>query len=201
MADWRCCFSGRALPVGGCTGDHLPSLSHCTIHDAAYTPPDIGRAKAPRLSIVVLPFENLSGDPKNNYVAEGITEDITTDLSRLPGMFVIARETAFSYRGKAIDVRKVGEELDVRYALEGSVRRLGDVLRVNAQLVSTETGAHLWADRFDETLSNLNEGQDTIVTRIGPTLNVTLADIETARSKRERQQVPMRLTSSCVHGR
>ncbi len=103
----------------------------------------------PRLSLVVLPFENLSGEPKDDYLADGITEDVTTDLSRVPGMFVIARQSAYSYHGKAIDVRKVGEELGVRYVLEGSVRKLGDMLRVNAQLISTETGAHLWADRFD----------------------------------------------------
>ena len=99
----------------------------------------MGLSKAPRLSIVVLPFENLSGDPKEDYLAEGITEDVTTDLSRVPGMFVIARESAYTYQGKAVDVRKIGEELGVRYVLEGSVRKLGDTLRVNAQLIATET--------------------------------------------------------------
>ena len=155
-----------------------------------YTPPDIGLAKAPPLSIVVLPFESLDADANDTYVAEGITEDITTDLSRLPGTFVIARETAYTYRGKAIDVRRVGEELGVRYALEGSVRRLGDAMRINAQLISTETGAHLWADRFDEKLSSLSEGQDAITTRIGHTLNIALVDLEAARSKRERSTNP-----------
>jgi adenylate cyclase len=151
---------------------------------------DVGLAKAPRLSIVVLPFQNLSGDPKDDYLAEGITEDITTDLSRVTGMFVIARESAYSYQGKAIDVRKVGEELGVRYVLEGSVRKLGDALRVNAQLVSAETGAHLWADRFDQKLEDLSAGQEEIVDRIGHTLNVELTDLETARSKRERPTNP-----------
>ncbi len=102
----------------------------------ADTTANIGFSKAPRLSIVVLPFENLSGDPKDDYLAEGITEDVTTDLSRVPGMFVIARESAYTYQGKAINVRKVGEELGVRYILEGSVRKLGDALRVNAQLIA-----------------------------------------------------------------
>jgi TolB-like protein/class 3 adenylate cyclase len=151
---------------------------------------NIGLAKAPRLSIVVLPFQNLSGDPKDDYLAEGITEDITTDLSRVTGMFVIARESAYTYQGKAIDVRKIGEELGVRYVLEGSLRKLGDVLRVNAQLVSTENGAHLWADRFDKTLENLSAGQEEIVDRIGHTLNVALIDLESARSKHERPTNP-----------
>ncbi|MEA2789119.1 MAG: adenylate cyclase, partial [Acetobacteraceae bacterium] len=156
----------------------------------AYTPPDIGITKAPRLSIVVLPFQNLSGDPKENYLAEGITEDVTTDLSRIAEMFVIARETAFTYQGKAIDVRKVGEEVGVRYVLEGSARKLGDVLRVNAQLIATETGAHLWADRFDQRLIDLNAGQEDIVRRISQSLNVALTDIESARSKQERPTKP-----------
>ena len=123
-------------------------------------------------------------------MAEGITEDVTTDLSHVPGMFVIARESAYAYQGKAIDVRKVGEELGVRYVLEGSVRKLGDTLRVNAQLIATETGAHLWADRFDQKLNDLSAGQEEIVRRIGQTLNVALTDIETARSKRERPTNP-----------
>jgi len=156
----------------------------------AAAPIDIGLAKAPRLSIVVLPFQNLSGDPKDDYLVEGITEDITTDLSRVPGMFVIARESAYTYQGKAVDVRKIGEELGVRYVLEGSVRKLGDALRVNAQLISAENGAHLWADRFDQKLDDLSAGQEAIVDRIGHTLNVQLTDLETARSKRERPTNP-----------
>jgi adenylate cyclase len=156
----------------------------------AYEPPDIGLSKAPRLSIVVLPFENLSGDSKDSYLAEGITEDVTTDLTHVTGMFVIARESAYAYQGKAIDVRKVGEELGVRYVLEGSVRRLDDVLRVNAQLISTETGAHLWADRFDQKVSELSAGQEEIVRRIRQTLNVALTDVENARSRRERPTNP-----------
>jgi adenylate cyclase len=156
----------------------------------AFTPPDVGLAKAPRLSIVVLPFENLSDDRSEDYLAEGITEDVTTDLSRVPGMFVIARQSAYSYQGKATDVRKVGEELGVRYVLEGSVRKLGDMLRVNAQLIATETDAHLWADRFDQQVNDLSAGQDAIVRRIGQTLSVALADIESARSRRERPTNP-----------
>ena len=145
---------------------------------------------APSPSIVVLPFQNLSGDPGEDYLADGITDDLTTDLSRVPGMFVIARQSAYTYQGKTVRSAQVGEELGVRYALEGSVRKLGDVLRVNAQLIATETGAHLWADRFDQQLKDLSAGQEEIVRRIGQTLNVALVDVESARSKRERPTNP-----------
>jgi TolB-like protein len=103
---------------------------------------------APRLSIVVLPFANLSGDPEQEYFVDGVTESLTTDLARINGSFVIGRHTAFTYKGKAVDLKQIGRELNVRYALEGSVQRGGDQLRVNVQLVDAGTGAHLWADRF-----------------------------------------------------
>ena len=114
---------------------------------------------APRLSIVVLPFENLSGDKEQEYFADGLTDDLTTDLSHLPDSFVIARNTAFTYKGKPVDVKQIGRELGVRYVLEGSVRRLGENITVNAQLISTESGAHVWADRFDGERSKLGELQ------------------------------------------
>src|SRR5271155_3052177 len=104
---------------------------------------------APRLSIVVLPFANLSNDAEQGYFADGITEDLTTDLSRIAGMFVISRNTAFTYRNKPIDTRQIGRELGVRYVMEGSVRRSSNQVRVGAQLIDTLTDAHLWADRFD----------------------------------------------------
>src|SRR5271166_5489058 len=104
---------------------------------------------APRLSIVVLPFANLSNDPEQQYFADGITEDLTTDLSRLTGMFVISRNTAFTYRKKPVDTKQIGRELCVRHVLEGSIRRSGNQVRVNAQLIDAETDAHLWAERFD----------------------------------------------------
>ncbi|HEY7577909.1 MAG TPA: tetratricopeptide repeat protein [Acetobacteraceae bacterium] len=170
--------------------EHSAPVASTSIPAQPVPPIDVGLARAPRLSIIVLPFANLSGDPKDDYLAEGITDDITTDLSRVTGMFVIARESAYSYQGKAIDVRKIGDELGVRYVLEGSVRKLGDVLHVNAQLVSTETGAHLWADRFDQKLDDLSAGQEEIVDRIGHTLNIALIDLESARSKRERPTNP-----------
>jgi adenylate cyclase len=106
-------------------------------------------ANAPRLSIVVLPFENLSGDKEQDYFADGITDDLTTDLSHLQDSFVISRGTAFTYKGKPVDAKQIGKELGVRYLLEGSVRRLGEKVEVNAQLISTETEAHVWADRFE----------------------------------------------------
>ena len=106
-------------------------------------------ATAPRLSIVVLPFENLSGDKEQDYFADAITDDLTTDLSHLQDAFVIARGTAFTYKGKPIDAKQIGKDLGVRYVLEGSVRRVGENVEVNAQLISTETGAHVWADRFE----------------------------------------------------
>ena len=109
-----------------------------------------GPLPRPRLSIVVLPFTNLSNDPDRQYFADGITEDLTTDLSWLPGMLVISRNTAFTYRDKVVDTKQIGRELGVRYVLEGSVRRLGTQLRVNVQLIDAATDAHLWADRFDQ---------------------------------------------------
>src|SRR5215471_9923750 len=102
---------------------------------------------APRLSIVVLPFANLSDDPEEEYFADGVTEDLTTDLSRISESFVIARNTAFTYKSKSVDVKKIGRELGVRYVLEGSVRRTGSQVRVNVQLIEAESGAHLWAEQ------------------------------------------------------
>jgi TolB-like protein/class 3 adenylate cyclase/Tfp pilus assembly protein PilF len=141
---------------------------------------------APRLSLVVLPFANLSGDPDQEYFADGLTEDLTTDLSRIDGSFVIARNTAFTYKNKPVDVRQVGRDLGVRYVLGGSVRRSGDLVRVNAQLVDAETGAHLWADRFDRVRADLIEMQNEITAGIASTLRVKLIDIESRRGQRER---------------
>ena len=131
-------------------------------------------AAAPRLSIVVLPFVNLSSNPEQEYFADGITDDLTTDLSRISGSFVIARSTAFTYKGKAIEVKQVGRELGVRYILEGSVRRADDQVQVNVQLVDAESGAHLWADRFETDRRNLAEAQREITDRLAWTLNLEL---------------------------
>jgi adenylate cyclase len=126
------------------------------------------------LPIVVLPFNNLSNDPNQEYFADGVTDDLTTDLSRISGSFVIARTTAFTYKGKPIDVKQIGRDLGVRYVLEGSVRRTGKQVRVNAQLIDAESGAHLWADQFDTNLANLAKAQSEITGRLAWTLNIEL---------------------------
>src|SRR3984957_5069708 len=138
----------------------------------------------PRLSIVVLPFANFSGDPGQDYFADGITESLTTDLSRISGSFVIARNTAFTFKGNAVGAQKLGQELNVRYVLEGSVQRGGNRLRVNAQLIDAETGSHLWAERFDKPIADLFDMQDEIVARLASALNAQLAAAEARRSER-----------------
>src|SRR3954447_20465163 len=128
-------------------------------------------ATPPQLSIVVLPFENLSADPEQEYFADAITDDLTTDLSRISGSFVIARNTAFTYKGKAIDIKQIGRDLGVRYVLEGTVRRISDHVRVNVQLIDADNGAHLWADRIDTNLVDLDQAQDEITSRLAHTLD------------------------------
>jgi adenylate cyclase len=142
--------------------------------------------QAPRLSIVVLPFTNLSGDPNQDYFADGVTEDLTTDLSRLAGGFVISRNTAFTFKGKAVDARQVGRELGVRYVLEGSVRRTGRTVRVNAQLIDAGSGAHLWAEQMDVDQGTLTTSQDNfgIASRLARTLSVELINVEGRRAPR-----------------
>lgn len=142
------------------------------------------QAGAPRFSIVVLPFATLGGDQAQDYLADIITENVTTGLARLAGTFVIARTTAFTYKGKPVDVRQIGRDLDVRYVLEGSVQQNEGHVRVNAQLVSAETGAHLWADQFDADRSELFRMQDEIVTRLARSLEMQLVVIEAARVSR-----------------
>ncbi len=137
---------------------------------------------APRLSIVVLPFTNLSNDPDQQYFADGITEDLTTDLSRIAHMLVISRNSAFTYKDKPVNAKQIGRELGVRYVLEGSVQRSGNQVRVNAQLIDAETDAHLWADRFDRDVGDLFALQNEITGRIGNTLgSVELMVAEAAR--------------------
>jgi TolB-like protein/class 3 adenylate cyclase len=138
---------------------------------------------APRLSIVVLPLDNMSGDPDQDYFADGVTESLTTDLSRIGGAFVIARNTAFTYKGKAVDVRRVGRELNVRYVLEGSVQRAANRLRINVQLIDAETAKHLWAQRFDKSIADLFDMQDEIVASLANELNAELVAAEAHRAK------------------
>ena len=153
-----------------------------------------GRAPKPveaaHLSIVVLPFANLSGDPEQDYFADGITEDLTTDLSHLSNSFVIARGTAYTYKGKPLDAKQIGRELGVRYVLEGSVRRVGENITLNAQLISTETGAHVWADRFDGERSKLGQLQVEFVSRLANSLGVELVKAESLRAMHERPNNP-----------
>jgi TolB-like protein/tetratricopeptide (TPR) repeat protein len=138
-------------------------------------------ASAPRLSIVVLPFSNLSDDRGQQYFADAITEDLTTDLSRIADMLVISRNTAFTYRNEPIDTKRIGGELSVRYVLEGSVQRSGSRVRVNAQLIDAETDAHLWAGRFDSDTVDLFDLQNEITSRIGNALSLELIGAEAAR--------------------
>ena len=136
------------------------------------------------LSIVVLPFANIGGDPEQDYFVDGVTESLTTDLSRISGSFVIGRHTAFTYKGKAVDLKQIGRELNVRYVLEGSVQRGGNRLRVNVQLIDAETGNHLWAERFDKPVADLFDMQDEIVSRLANTLDAQLIAAEARRAER-----------------
>jgi TolB-like protein/Tfp pilus assembly protein PilF len=137
---------------------------------------------APRSSIVVLPFTNIGDEPEQEYLADGIAEDVTTDLSRIAHMTVISRNTAFTYKGRAVTTRQIGRDLAVRFVLEGSVRRIGNQLRVNAQLIDAETDTHLWAERFNGDTSDLFILQDEITSRIAVALNLELLSAEAARS-------------------
>ena len=150
---------------------------------------DAGRARA-RISPVVLPFTNLSNDPAQEYFADGVTENLTTELPRLHNSFVIARNTAFTFKGKNVDAKAIGKELSVRYFLEGSVQRDANRVRVNAQLIDAESGAHLWADRFDEDVVDLFKLQDEVVARLARTLQVELVSAEAQRSLHDHSQNP-----------
>jgi TolB-like protein len=141
-------------------------------------------SSAPRLSMVVLPFANIGGDHEQEYFVDGVTESLTTDLSRISGAFVIARETAFTFKRKPVDVKKLGRELNVRYVLEGSVQRAGNRLRVNVQLIDAETGNHLWAERFDKPIADLFDMQDEIVSRLANALDAELIAAEVRRAAR-----------------
>ncbi|MBR0698061.1 adenylate/guanylate cyclase domain-containing protein [Bradyrhizobium lablabi] len=157
---------------------------------------------SPRLSIVVLPFANIGGDPEQDYFVDGVTESLTTDLSRISGSFVIAHNTALTFKGKPVDVKKLGRELNVRYVLEGSLQRGGNRLRVNVQLIDAETGNHLWAERFDKPVADLFEMQDEIVSRLANTLNTQLVAAEARRAERSLHPDAMDLYfrgMACIH--
>ena len=148
---------------------------------APMAPPE--QSSPPRLSIVVLPFANIGGGAQQEPFVDGVTESLTTDLSRIRGAVVIARNTAFTYKGKPVDVKSIGDELNVRYALEGSVQRAGNRMRVNVQLIDAETGNHLWAERFDKSLTDLFDMQDEIVARLANALDAQLAAAEARRAE------------------
>ena len=157
--------------------------------------PDVPAAQAAvplpdKPSIAVLPFENMSGDPEQAYFADGVVDDIITALARFPSLFVIARNSSFTYRGSAIDIRRVGLELGVRYVLEGGVRRTGAKLRINAQLIDVESRSHLWAERYDGAMDDLFELQDRIASSIAGAL---VPSLERAEIERARRKPPERL--------
>ena len=156
--------------------DSEPPLSVSARTDAA--------KPAPRLSIVVLPFANIGGGGEQDYFVDGVTESLTTDLSQMSGMVVIGRNTAFSYKGRPIDLKQVGRELNVRYVLEGSVQRAASRMRVNVQLIDAESGNHLWAERFDKPVADLFDMQDEIVARLANALNTQLIIAEARRAER-----------------
>ncbi len=147
-------------------------------------------ASASRVSIVVLPFDNLSGDPEKDYFADGITDELTTDLSHLPDSFVIARNTAFTYKGKSVNAKQIGRELGVRYIVEGSLQRIGETISVNGQLVSVETGAQLWADRFEGERRDLGELRVQFASGLANSLGLELIKAESLRAFRERPDNP-----------
>jgi adenylate cyclase len=142
------------------------------------------KSASPRLSIIVLPFANIGGDSEQEHFVDGVTESLTTDLSRIRGAVVIARNTAFTYKGKPLDVKTIGRELNVRYVLEGSVQRSGARMRVNVQLIDAEAGSHLWAERFDKPLADLFDMQDEIVARLAGALNAQLIAAEAPRAEK-----------------
>jgi adenylate cyclase len=135
-------------------------------------------------SIAVLPFENLSGDPEQEYFADGMVEEIITALSRIRWLFVIARISSFTYKGRAVDIKQIGRELGVLYVLEGSVRKAGNRIRITAQLLDAINGAHLWADRFDSTLEDIFELQDNVASSVAGVIEPTLEAAEHRRSTR-----------------
>jgi adenylate cyclase len=173
---------------------HLVANRPEPVASTAQAPASNVAAEPGHLSIVVLPFANLSNDPAQDYFADGITENLTTELSRIPNSFVIARNTAFTYKGKGVDAKEIGKELDVRYVLEGSVQRDQNRVRVNAQLIDTESGAHLWADRFEEDVSDLFKLQDQVVARLANSLGYELVKAEAEKASRSKSPDAVDLT-------
>ena len=150
----------------------------------------LGPALPDKPSIAVLPFKNMSGDPEQEYFADGMVEEIITALSRMRWLFVIARNSSFAYKGQAVDVKQVGRELGVRYVLEGSVRKAANRVRITAQLIDASTGAHLWADRFDGTLEDIFDLQDQVTASVVGAIAPKLEQAEIERAKRKPTREP-----------
>ena len=148
--------------------------------------PDI----APRLSLVVLPFANLNNDPEQDYFADGITTDLTTDLAQMPGAFVIGRGTAFTYKNKPVDLKTLGKDLGIRWAVQGAVQRAGDRVRMNVSLADLSTGRDVWSDRFDGDRINLAALQEQVTARLARSLNVELIQAESRRSQMDQSTNP-----------
>jgi len=184
------CIAAALTAVAWYTSLTSPSQTEATTAPTWTTPVTMPPVERPRLSLVVLPFSNLGGDGLSDDSVEAVTDDLTTDLSRWPDVLVIARNSAFTYQGKPIDIRRVGAELGVRYAAEGSVRKIDGALRINVQLVDTDTGASLWRERFDVRRDGIGHSVDDIVREIAFVLNWSIVDAEAARSLRERPDSP-----------
>ena len=166
------------------------SQAERTTAHAASAPASVAPAERPRLSLVVLPFTNLGGEGMDDATVDAITEDLTSDLARGYDLFVIGRSSAFTYKGKPIDIKRVGEELGVRYVVEGSVRKVDGTLRVNARLVATETGAQVWGDNFGIERDGISYSVDDIVRQISHVLSDRVNESESTRSERERPTNP-----------
>jgi len=176
-------FAAVGTVLAGLTGYWT---TYRTVTKEILAPAKPAPAEAAHVSIVVLPFTNLSGDPSQDYFADGITDNLTTDLSRIRNSLIIARNTAFTYKGKSIDAKEIGKELGVRYVLEGSVQREQNRVRVNAQLIDAESGVHLWADRFDEDIADLFKLQDEVVGRLTNALDFQLVRAEAEKGARSK---------------
>jgi adenylate cyclase len=180
-------FAGVGAVLGGLTGYWTTYRAVQTEIRAPVEPETLGG----RLSIIVLPFLNLSGDAGQDYFTDGITDSLTTDLSRaLPGSFVVARDTAFTYKGQAVDLKRLRRDLDVRYVLEGSVLLDGEQVRVNARLLDAGTASGIWAERFDTARREILLAQDEIVGRLSRAIGLEVTEVEARRRERERSGSP-----------
>ena len=166
---------------------HVYSLEVGQPAPARLATPEQEKPRPPHLSLIVLPFANIGGDLEQEHFVDGVTETLTTDLSRIRGSFVIGHNTAFTYKCKPVDLKSIGRALNVRYVLEGSVQRRGERMRINVQLLDAATGGHLWAERFDKPVADLFDMQDEIVARLAGTLNAQLVDAEAGRAERASQ--------------